>query len=166
MGGVAVAGGCRHVTLLQLPTYGLLADTPGFNQPALEKLSLGSVADCFPEIRSRLSIHTHTASSGAEKKTGREREGEEEALLVSPGFSGKCTFSNCTHRDEPGCVVRGDWERYQFYLDLYDEVRAALLPSLPLICDSRSPCRASACLRREGTGLDAPTCCACHLPSG
>jgi ribosome biogenesis GTPase / thiamine phosphate phosphatase len=28
-----------------------------------------------------------------------------------------CQFSNCTHRDEPNCVVRGDWERYPHYLD-------------------------------------------------
>ena len=45
------------MTLLQLPTYGLLADTPGFNQPALEKLALASVPDCFPEIRARLAGH-------------------------------------------------------------------------------------------------------------
>lgn len=43
----------RHVELFELPDGGLLADTPGFNQPditcAPEKLS-----DCFPEIRDRL----------------------------------------------------------------------------------------------------------------
>lgn len=25
---------------------------------------------------------------------------------------------------EPGCVVRGDWERYPFYLELLEEVKA------------------------------------------
>ncbi len=30
---------------------------------------------------------------------------------------GNCQFNNCTHRDEPNCVVRGDWERYEHYLD-------------------------------------------------
>lgn len=33
-----------------------------------------------------------------------------------------CQFSNCLHRDEPGCAVRGDWERYDYYLALLDEV--------------------------------------------
>ena len=33
-----------------------------------------------------------------------------------------CQFSNCLHRDEPGCVVRGDWERYGDYLALLVEV--------------------------------------------
>ena len=33
-----------------------------------------------------------------------------------------CQFSNCLHRDEPGCAVRGDWERYGDYLTLLAEV--------------------------------------------
>lgn len=33
-----------------------------------------------------------------------------------------CQFSNCLHRDEPGCAVRGDWERYGDYLVLLAEV--------------------------------------------
>lgn len=28
-----------------------------------------------------------------------------------------CQFSDCLHRDEPNCAVRGDWERYEHYLD-------------------------------------------------
>ena len=35
-----------------------------------------------------------------------------------------CQFSNCLHRDEPGCAVRGDWERYEHYLALLEEVSA------------------------------------------
>jgi ribosome biogenesis GTPase / thiamine phosphate phosphatase len=31
--------------------------------------------------------------------------------------TGNCQFNNCSHRDEPNCVVRGDWERYEHYLD-------------------------------------------------
>ena len=27
-----------------------------------------------------------------------------------------CQFSDCLHRDEPNCAVRGDWERYEHYL--------------------------------------------------
>ena len=26
-----------------------------------------------------------------------------------------CSFGNCTHTHEPGCAVRGGWERYEFY---------------------------------------------------
>ncbi|MGB3292709.1 MAG: small ribosomal subunit biogenesis GTPase RsgA [Phormidesmis sp.] len=33
-----------------------------------------------------------------------------------------CQFSNCLHRDEPGCVARGDWERYEHYLTMLEEV--------------------------------------------
>lgn len=33
-----------------------------------------------------------------------------------------CQFSDCLHRDEPGCAVRGDWERYEHYLTLLEEV--------------------------------------------
>ncbi|MDX1976083.1 MAG: ribosome small subunit-dependent GTPase A [Pseudanabaenaceae cyanobacterium bins.68] len=33
-----------------------------------------------------------------------------------------CQFHNCTHRTEPGCVVRGDWERYDHYLSFWQEV--------------------------------------------
>jgi ribosome biogenesis GTPase len=82
----------RHVELLELPMGGLLADTPGFNQPDLDCLpeQLGSY---FPEIRQRLAIDT-------------------------------CQFGDCWHRDEPGCVVRGDWERYEWYLLLLQEVLA------------------------------------------
>jgi ribosome biogenesis GTPase / thiamine phosphate phosphatase len=29
----------------------------------------------------------------------------------------RCQFSDCSHRDEPNCVVRGEWERYPDYLD-------------------------------------------------
>ncbi|MFQ4134684.1 small ribosomal subunit biogenesis GTPase RsgA [Nodosilinea sp. PGN35] len=47
----------RHVELFELPGGGVLADTPGFNQPdlALTPLALGQ---CFPEIRQRLAQHT------------------------------------------------------------------------------------------------------------
>jgi ribosome biogenesis GTPase / thiamine phosphate phosphatase len=33
-----------------------------------------------------------------------------------------CQFNNCLHREEPGCQVRGDWERYEHYLTLLAEV--------------------------------------------
>ncbi|WP_052001839.1 small ribosomal subunit biogenesis GTPase RsgA [Lyngbya aestuarii] len=79
----------RHVELFELPSKGLLADTPGFNQPLLD-CEPQELADYFPEARQRLA-------------------------------TGSCQFSDCSHRDEPNCIVRGDWERYSFYLDFLAE---------------------------------------------
>lgn len=78
----------RHVELFQLPTGGLLADTPGFNQPELE-CHPEELVDYFPEAKRRFS-------------------------------TGKCQFSDCSHRDEPNCIVRGDWERYPIYLEFLE----------------------------------------------
>ncbi|ARV61911.1 ribosome small subunit-dependent GTPase A [Nostocales cyanobacterium HT-58-2] len=78
----------RHVELFELPNGGLLADTPGFNQPDLDCVP-EELASYFPEARQRLAVDS-------------------------------CRFSNCLHRDEPGCVVRGEWERYQHYLDFLE----------------------------------------------
>ncbi|MGJ3245112.1 MAG: small ribosomal subunit biogenesis GTPase RsgA [Elainellaceae cyanobacterium] len=82
----------RHVELFELPTGGLLADTPGFNQPDLDCDPI-ELANFFPEIRQRIA-------------------------------QANCQFSNCLHRDEPNCVVRGDWERYEHYLSFLDEAIA------------------------------------------
>lgn len=78
----------RHVELFELPQGGLLADTPGFNQPELMSAP-EELANYFPEIRQRLSHD-------------------------------RCQFNDCLHRDEPGCIVRGDWERYEHYLDFLE----------------------------------------------
>jgi ribosome biogenesis GTPase len=77
----------RHVELFELPTGGLLADTPGFNQPDLDCLP-EELVEYFPEAQKRLEV-------------------------------GRCQFSDCLHRDEPNCAVRGDWERYEHYLDFW-----------------------------------------------
>lgn len=82
----------RHVELFELPGGGLLADTPGFNQPNLE-CEPEDLAPMFPEVRQRLT-------------------------------QGTCQFNDCSHRDEPNCVVRGDWERYPHYLEFLAEVSA------------------------------------------
>ncbi|HEY9858598.1 MAG TPA: small ribosomal subunit biogenesis GTPase RsgA [Candidatus Obscuribacterales bacterium] len=79
----------RHVELFELPAGGLLADTPGFNQPELDTAP-EALANCFPEARRRLADTS-------------------------------CQFNDCLHRDEPNCAVRGDWERYEDYLDLLEE---------------------------------------------
>ncbi|MDY6936981.1 MAG: small ribosomal subunit biogenesis GTPase RsgA [Cyanobacteriota bacterium] len=44
----------RHVELFELPSGGLLADTPGFNHPDFN-CTPSELADYFPEIRQRLS---------------------------------------------------------------------------------------------------------------
>ena len=82
----------RHVELFKLPSGGLLADSPGFNQPDLDCIP-SDLAQYFPEVRSRLS-------------------------------QGSCQFSDCLHKNEPNCVVRGDWERYEYYLDFLDKAIA------------------------------------------
>lgn len=40
----------RHVSLLPLSGGGYLADTPGFNQPSLLKVTTQSLAQTFPEV--------------------------------------------------------------------------------------------------------------------
>ena len=81
----------RHVELFALPAGGYLADTPGFMQPNLT-VTPQELTDCFPEARQRLA------------------SGE------------SCQFNDCLHRrDEPNCVVRGDWERYEHYLAYLEE---------------------------------------------
>ncbi|XRA97651.1 small ribosomal subunit biogenesis GTPase RsgA [Pycnococcus provasolii] len=86
----------RNVTLLQLPTGGLLADTPGFSYPSIEDLDPKKLANYFPEIR--------RAIEQSDKR---------------------CTFANCSHTVEPGCVVGTDWDRYENYCTLLREVRQA-----------------------------------------
>ena len=82
----------RHVELFELPGGGLLADSPGFNQPDMDCLP-GDLAWYFPEAKTKLE-QSH------------------------------CQFSNCLHRDEPNCTVRGDWERYEYYLDFLERAIA------------------------------------------
>lgn len=82
----------RHVELFELPGGGLLADSPGFNQPDLD-IDPVNLPFCFPEIRAKLA-------------------------------QSSCKFNDCLHRDEPDCVVRGDWERYEFYLAFLEEAIA------------------------------------------
>ncbi len=78
----------RHIELFELPSGGLLADTPGFNQPDMD-CNPEELIRYFPEARKRLAVAS-------------------------------CRFSDCLHRDEPECVVRGDWERYEHYLEFLD----------------------------------------------
>lgn len=100
VGGISVRSGrgkhtTRNVSLLPLPTGGYLTDTPGFNQPSLTKVTKNSLAWMFPEIRQ----------------------------MVNVSESGGCAFKDCLHVGEPGCAVKGDWERYPYYLQLLDEIK-------------------------------------------
>jgi ribosome biogenesis GTPase / thiamine phosphate phosphatase len=79
----------RHVELFELPEGGLLADTPGFNQPDLDCAPI-ELSHYFPEIMARRTEQ-------------------------------QCQFNDCLHRDEPGCVVRGNWERYEHYREFLAE---------------------------------------------
>ncbi|PSS26956.1 Ribosome biogenesis GTPase [Actinidia chinensis var. chinensis] len=85
----------RNVSLLPVSGGGYLADTPGFSQPSLTKVTKQSLAQHFPEIRRMLKDSNPT----------------------------KCSFNDCLHLGEPGCVVKGDWERYPYYFQLVDEIR-------------------------------------------
>ena len=42
----------------------------------------------------------------------------------------KCKFRNCLHRDEPGCVINKDLERYSFYRENLEEIINSRHPSL------------------------------------
>jgi len=35
----------------------------------------------------------------------------------------KCLFNDCVHLGEHGCVVKGEWERYPYYLQMLDEIK-------------------------------------------
>ncbi|KAM5568189.1 small ribosomal subunit biogenesis GTPase RsgA 1, mitochondrial [Rosa sericea] len=85
----------RHVSLLPLSGGGYLADTPGFSQPSLMKVTKQSLAQAFPEIQK----------------------------ILNDSEAAKCAFSDCLHLGEKGCVVGTDWERYPYYFQLLDEIR-------------------------------------------
>jgi len=40
----------------------------------------------------------------------------------------KCKFRNCLHREEPGCVINKNFERYSFYRDNLEEMINSPLP--------------------------------------
>lgn len=86
----------RNVTLLEVPGGGLLADTPGFNQPDLLHVRLADLASHFPEV----------AAAQAEAPLGR------------------CAFADCQHLADQGCVVReAGWARYPIYEELHAELK-------------------------------------------
>jgi ribosome biogenesis GTPase len=93
----------RHTTVgahaYPLPDGGFVVDTPGLREIGFWGLPPASLIDCFPEFRSSL---------------------------------GHCRFADCSHLVEPSCAVRAlvasgaaSVERYDSYVKLLDEVRAA-----------------------------------------
>lgn len=42
---------------------------------------------------------------------------------LSVSAPSKCSFNDCLHLGEPGCVVNTDWERYPYYFQLLDEIK-------------------------------------------
>lgn len=105
----------RHVELFELPNGGLLADTPGFNQPDLG-FAPEELIYYFPEGRKFLE-------------------------------KGSCRFSDCLHRDEPGCIVNNDWERYEYYLEFLQEAIA-----YQTICQQQSDPESTLKLKTKGQG--------------
>ena len=51
----------RNVTLLPLRSGGLVADSPGFNQPGLENVAEAELHSTFPEIAALLREHGRCA---------------------------------------------------------------------------------------------------------
>ncbi|KAK7390997.1 hypothetical protein VNO78_19269 [Psophocarpus tetragonolobus] len=43
--------------------------------------------------------------------------------MLSVNETQECSFNNCLHLGEPGCIVKGDWEIYSFYFQLLDEIK-------------------------------------------
>ena len=35
----------------------------------------------------------------------------------------KCSFKDCLHLGEPGCIIGAEWERYTYYYQLLDEIK-------------------------------------------
>lgn len=85
----------RNVSLLPLSGGGYLADTPGFNQPSLMKVTKQSLPQYFPEIQK----------------------------ILSDNYPETCSFNDCLHLSDFGCIVNGDWERFPYYFQLHDEIK-------------------------------------------
>ncbi|MFN3925843.1 MAG: ribosome small subunit-dependent GTPase A [Pseudanabaenaceae cyanobacterium] len=45
----------------------------------------------------------------------------------------QCLFPDCLHEQEPDCVVRGNWERYEHYLTWLAELRQSPAPPAPVL---------------------------------
>uniref|UniRef100_A0A383WD87 EngC GTPase domain-containing protein n=1 Tax=Tetradesmus obliquus TaxID=3088 RepID=A0A383WD87_TETOB len=99
VGDVSKIGRGRHttrtVTLIELPFGGLMADTPGFNQPTLDRVASADLARLFPEFNAAVEAQ------------------------------GGCRFADCMHLAEPGCAVTAaELERHEHYVKFLAEIKA------------------------------------------
>ncbi|CAL5349692.1 unnamed protein product [Camellia sinensis] len=122
----------RNVSILPLSGGGFLVDTPGFNQPSLMKVTKQSIAQHFPEV-SALNFE-YFVSLGSFRRPRILSPKPPPVLkliaieswirrMLKDGEPTKCSFNDCLHLGEPGCVVKGDWERYPYYFQLLDEIK-------------------------------------------
>ena len=83
----------RNVELFSISKNSYIVDTPGFN---LHKIEIESnyIPFLFPEIYNQFEKYNY-----------------------------RCKFNDCLHIDEPGCVIDKNFDRYQFYRDLINEVK-------------------------------------------
>lgn len=103
----------RHVSLLNIPRNGLLADTPGLNLTSLMSIEDEQLPALFPEIRYITKLDDNDVEED-ETKTQLKR-----TIKVC----GPCGFSDCTHIAEPECNVHSQaWERYDHYLYYRNEI--------------------------------------------
>lgn len=87
----------RTVSFIELPCGGLLADTPGFNQPTLDRVPSSNLWTLFPEFVDAIES------------------------------AGGCRFDDCMHLAEPGCAVNcAGFERYPYYVKFLAEVQVRM----------------------------------------
>lgn len=127
----------RHVSLLPLSGGGYLADTPGFSQPSLMKVTKQSLAQAFPEVCVLYTIQCSSFMCVCVCELILLHSSLLLSLYILMVFfislqiqrilndsaAAKCAFSDCLHLGEKGCVVGTDWERYPYYFQLLDEIR-------------------------------------------
>ena len=82
----------RHVELFSMGEDSFLADTPGFNRPDLH-IEPNLLPFLFPELRSQINSNSST-----------------------------CKFRDCLHRDEPGCIINKNWQRYSYYRECLNQM--------------------------------------------
>ncbi|GFY88137.1 minichromosome maintenance (MCM2/3/5) family protein [Actinidia rufa] len=125
----------RNVSLLPLSGGGYLADTPGFSQPSLTKVTKQYLRTTFPRGFFFQLCVLDTSLGYFCMPVSQVTMWCRLYLMPSLLFSfqirrmlkdsepTKCSFNDCLHLGEPGCVVKGDWERYPYYFQLVDEIR-------------------------------------------
>lgn len=43
--------------------------------------------------------------------------------ILSDSYPETCSFNDCLHLGDQGCIVKGDWERFPHYFQLHDEIK-------------------------------------------